>query len=110
MAFQELTFVEYDFHNSEVMVDVDVETKEVIGIYTYKRDNLELFEDAEEEFKVKWKVGKNPLFTHVTTDLEMAFKALCNEGFVCIGEEEDEQIFISDLYMKYDLGHRIENF
>jgi hypothetical protein len=110
-GFKELTFVEYDFHNAEVMVDVDVDTKEVIGIYTYEDCIPELFEDAEQEFEVKWQVGKtNSLFHHVTTDLEMAFKALCNEGFVCIGEEEDEQIFISDLYLKYDLGHRIENY
>jgi hypothetical protein len=109
-GFKELTFQEIHEHNAEVMVDVDIDTKEVIGIYTYKDDKLLLFEDNEEEFMVKWQVGKNKLFTHVTTDLEMAFKALCNEGFICLGEDEDEELFISDLLLKYDLGHRIENY
>ena len=111
MGFQELTFVSTYHDQSEVMVDVDVETKEIVGMYTYEDSIPELWEDTEQEFMVKWTKGKNPLFHHVSTDLECAFEALVKEGFICCGlETEEEELFVSDTLVKHGLTNYIESY
>ena len=111
MGFQEVTFVDYETYNSEVMVDIDIDTKEIVGLYTYADSVPELYEDAEQEFKVQWTKGKNSLFVHCSTDLECAFQALVKSGFICTGlETEDEEVFVSDTLVKNGLSNYIESY
>lgn len=108
MAFQEYTLSGYDDSSRrgelcEIMVDVDVDTLNIIDLYTYRDSVPVLISELNyREYKVNVRDGGNPLFVHFVNKKHI-LKLLAGKGFVVCGEDDEKDLTLIQFKSKYNI-------
>lgn len=89
-TFQEFTLI-HPATQTEVMVDISVNTGKILGLYCYAKDiPILVNNETDKEYKITTLPGKNPLFVHIQRKGQI-FKLLLQNDFITCLDDSDSQ-------------------
>ena len=103
-GFQEVTA---DFNGYDVMIDIDIKTGQVIGLYTYNDSSIEIYSEKLDDYVEKigtWKTNLNPLFVHCPKrSIPSMLKQMQDDLMFCSADLDECSEVINKMVNRYKL-------